>query len=300
MNLLFLVGAGRSGTTLLYKILSLHKEVGYISNYDERLPQFLSAGLLLKLTNPYSQLKLSSWFKKGGNAYDFERPWLRRVFPTPVEGEVVYKSCGLPLNPDTDFELTDEIRQALQKRFNRLYDSSGCRLFVTKRTANNRRIKLLSQAFPDAKYINLMRDGREVAYSLSKVNWWEDHVIWWAGETAAQLEQKGANRYALSARNWVEEVNTINSGLNYIDDKNCLNVRYEDLVGDDSVNTLKTIMDFLQIPLTDEYLSVVDSLGLKSRAPSWKRDLEEKDIKLIMNEQTELLNQYGYLEPKTV
>ena len=32
----FLVGAGRSGTTLLYKLLCLHPQVAYISNYENR------------------------------------------------------------------------------------------------------------------------------------------------------------------------------------------------------------------------------------------------------------------------
>lgn len=300
MRLLFLLGAGRSGTTLLYKMLSLHEQIGYISNYDERLPQNISAGYLLRLTKSHTNLKLASWFQKSGNAYDFERPWLRRIFPTPVEGEAVYKSCGLPLNPEDDYQLSETDRSRLRKRFRRLYESCGCELLVSKRTANNRRIKFINQAFPHAKYINLIRDGREVAYSLTRVNWWDDHVIWWAGETASALEAKGSNRFALAGRNWVEEINAINSGLANIQPSQCQNIRYEDLIGEKSEATVKTIFGFLDLPVTDEYLKAIAALGLKSRPPSWKRDLNQAQIETIVNEQARLLTQYGYMNKQSV
>ena len=36
----FLVGAGRSGTTLLHKLLCLHPQIAYISNYENRFAGF--------------------------------------------------------------------------------------------------------------------------------------------------------------------------------------------------------------------------------------------------------------------
>ena len=39
----FLIGAPRSGTSLLYKSLALHEGFGYISNYNERLPRWSAA-----------------------------------------------------------------------------------------------------------------------------------------------------------------------------------------------------------------------------------------------------------------
>lgn len=296
MRLLFLLGAGRSGTTLLYKMLSLHQQIGYISNYDQRLPQGVSAGFIQQWTKTHSRLKLASWFKKSGNAYDFERPLLRRVFPTPVEGEAVYESCGMPLIPGADEHLSESVQLRLQQRFKRLFDSSGCDLLVSKRTANNRRIRLLNQVFPQARYINLIRDGREVAYSLSRVNWWNDHVIWWQGETAAALEAKGMNRFYLAARNWVEEINAINDGLEHMPPQQYLTIRYEDLIGERSRATMQSIFDFLDLPMSDDYISIIDMLGLKSRPPSWKNKLTQADIDIILKQQADLLTHYGYLQ----
>ena len=45
----FLIGAPRSGTSLLYKSLALHEGFGYISNYNERLPRWSAAAALNRL-----------------------------------------------------------------------------------------------------------------------------------------------------------------------------------------------------------------------------------------------------------
>ena len=45
----FLIGAPRSGTSLLYKCLALHPDLTYISNYNERLPRWESVSLLNRI-----------------------------------------------------------------------------------------------------------------------------------------------------------------------------------------------------------------------------------------------------------
>ncbi len=57
----FIVGAGRSGTTLLYKILSLHPEVGYITNYDTALLRYLPTPYLIRMIARYPYLKKNAW-----------------------------------------------------------------------------------------------------------------------------------------------------------------------------------------------------------------------------------------------
>ena len=45
----FLIGAPRSGTSLLYKCLALHGSSSYISNYNERLPRWEVTAYLNRL-----------------------------------------------------------------------------------------------------------------------------------------------------------------------------------------------------------------------------------------------------------
>ena len=98
----FLVGAGRSGTTLLHKLLCLHPQIAYISNYENRFSWFPD-GLAGRAIAGRLEGKLNAWFDKGGNAYFVKRPWLKKLFPTPHEGESVFASCGIPLFPAPDY-----------------------------------------------------------------------------------------------------------------------------------------------------------------------------------------------------
>ncbi len=97
----FLVGAGRSGTTLLQKLLCLHPRVAYISNYENRfswLPDGLACGAIAGRLDA----KLGAWFDRGGNAYFSNRPWFKKIFPTPHEGEAIFASLRHPVDPGVE------------------------------------------------------------------------------------------------------------------------------------------------------------------------------------------------------
>ena len=201
----FLVGAGRSGTTLLYKLLCLHPQIAYISNYENRFG-WIPGGLACRAVAGRPQDKVQAWFNERGNAYFVNRPWLQKVFPAPHEGESVYRSCGVPLFPEPDYVPPARTGKCLRCRFERIRRRSGAALLLSKRTANNRRIHLLSAIFPEARYVHLVRDGREVTQSLSAVEWWNEHTVWWDGRTPLEMEQAGEPRLAICARNWVREL----------------------------------------------------------------------------------------------
>ena len=150
----FIVGAGRSGTTLLYKLLCLHPEVAYISNYENRLT-WLPDGIAARSVNWSMEHKLRAWFNQGGNAYFTSRPLLKKAFPTPHEGESVFKACGVPLYPARGELPDDETARRLRGRFERIRRRAGARTFLSKRTANNRRIRYLAAIFPDARYVHI-------------------------------------------------------------------------------------------------------------------------------------------------
>src|SRR4051812_11437677 len=137
----FLVGAGRSGTTLLQKLLCLHPRIAYISNYESRFAWFPD-GLACGTVANKLQAKLGAWFDKGGNAYFVGRPWFKKIFPTPNEGEPVFAACGVPLFPSADSVADAATSSCLRRRFEQIRKRAGAELFLSKRTANNRRIRL--------------------------------------------------------------------------------------------------------------------------------------------------------------
>ncbi len=230
-NFVFLLGAGRSGTTLLYKMLSVHRSVAYLSNYQQRYPEWPSLACLQRLPNYFPELKRRSWFQEqGGASFNKRRKWTQFIVPTPAEAEPVYASCGAPLTPAEDFHLLPRVTNCLRERFERTLHASGADVLLSKRTANNRRIPVLKQIFPNAKYIHLVRDGRAVAHSLLQVKWWNDHTLYWTGKTPRQEVAEGANPLELAARNWVEEMHSLERGITLIEESKLLEVQYDELL----------------------------------------------------------------------
>jgi hypothetical protein len=238
---------------------------------------------------------LKAWFNTGGNAYFIRRPLVKKFFPTPVEGESVYRSCGVPLNPEPGYRPDAATRDCLCRKFERIRLAFPAGIMLSKRTANNRRIQVLEAVFPRARYVHLIRDGRDVANSLSRVEWWDNHVIWWDGRTAGQMQKDGENRLEICARNWVHEVRELGEGLSAVDPARILDVHYEGML-QDPVGQLAAILDFLGLDMTAEYRHAIEMLGIARRTGGWKTLFSPEQQELLLHLQRSELERYGYLQ----
>ncbi len=288
-----LVGAGRSGTTMLYKLLALHADIAVITTWDRFFPSWVPTSLVLRWLRGSPRAKIGMWFDSKGNAYTFGRVPHKRIFPKPTEGEFLYEGCGLPLTPTADYQLPSQVGACLRERFESIRQRAGARVMLTKRTANNRRLPYLHEALPRARYVNLIRDGRDVAYSLSRVSWWPQHVVWWAGATPAELEAKGTPPLTICARNWAEEIRCINEGRRDIPNESWLDVRYEELLSD-PLGALSQILEFLGLKLYPEFEAAIRSLDIREK----KRDLTKiwtpAEQALVLKEAEGTLRELGY------
>lgn len=290
----FLLGAGRSGTTLLYKLLSAHPDVAYLSNYHNRWPELSSTALLQRLLNLFPDVKRQSWFKKDGGAYfNEQRKWFQTMIPTPSEGESVYRACGLTIRPNVD----ERMVRCMNKKFERIRRLVGAKVLLTKRTANNRRIPALMNIFPAAKYIHLIRDGRAVAYSLPRVAWWDDHVLFWAGKSPRQMVMEGFDPLVLAARNWVEEMASLESGLALIEPEKVLEVNYKQLLQNPLVE-IERMIEFMGAgsPLPGDFRELVKSLQLRPRSEPWIESWTDEEKQKVNQIQAATLHRWGCLD----
>ena len=288
----FLVGAGRSGTTLLQKLLCLHPQIAYISNYENRFAWFPDglAGGAIATRLP---AKLGAWFDQGGNAYFVGRPWFKKIFPTPHEGESVFESCGVPLFPAADYVPDTATSACLRRRFEQIRTRAHAAVFLSKRTANNRRIRLLSSIFPAARYVHLIRDGRDVTQSLATVEWWDNHTVWWDGRTPLEMERAGEPRLSICARNWVREVQELQVGLARIDPARILALRFEELLTD-PVRHLERVVNFLGVSFSAEYRDAIQSLNLQPARSRWMTDWDADQRAGVLSEILPMLQRLGY------
>jgi omega-hydroxy-beta-dihydromenaquinone-9 sulfotransferase len=292
----FLLGAGRSGTTLLYKILCSHPAIGYLGNYQSRFPSRPWTAVLHRLPAHFSLLKRRFWFDDEGGAYFNERrKLLNSLVPTPAEAESVYASAGVPLVSGADFLPSAEVVARLRDRFEKVRLASGTKVLLSKRTANNRRVSVIRSIFPEARYIHLVRDGRSVAHSLLKVRWWDDHTLYWSGRTPRQMVEQGSDPLELAARNWAEEMASLEQGIRLIAPEYLLEVRYERLLAD-ARGELERMIDFLGVASVQakEFWKIVESLGLAAKPESWRTTWDESDRALVTRLQAPTLSRWGF------
>lgn len=291
----FLIGPARSGTSLLYKAMCLHRDVAYLSNYLRRLPRLPQLAALDRLPRALPEARRAVWFGADSNAYVFGSPRspLRRAFPMPMEGEPVFRACGFPEYP-WETPAPPEVRRArLRRTFDTVRRASGAGTLVNKRIAHNWRVPLLAETLPDARFVATVRDGRAVASSLSRVDWWEDSVAFWYGGTPREWEAEGRDPWEMCARNWVEEVRAIDEGLAGVPSEQVLRVSYESFVAG-PMDTLRSIADFAGLPLDRRWVGELSRLRFPDRNDAWRRQLDPAAIATIEGVQREVLAGQGY------
>ena len=298
-GLLFIVGAPRSGTSLLYKLLCLHPEAAWISNWSRRAPAMPALATLNRLAPRFPATRRAVWFgSDAANAYVYgrRRALRERLFPMPVEGEPVYRRCGVGRDPGTP----DPAQIArLRRAFAGLGRWGGGTVLISKRIANNQRIPLLAAAFPEARFVHLMRDGRAVAYSLSRVDWWEDGMVWWYGDTPRRWRERGGDPWELAARHWVRELASIDEGLGAVAPGRRLELRYEELVRA-PIPVLQGVARFAGLADDPGWTAELAQLRYPDRNEAWAEHLAPDVRARVEAIQREQLRRLGHVaDPPT-
>lgn len=230
-GVLFVLGAPRSGTTLVYRCLALHPQAAWINQYCRRLPVAPELAVLNRWTRHVADSRQRAWFGAEGDAayrYGVRRSWGERFFPQPVEGEPLFEHRGVL--PGLASQPIAHRQARLRSDFRRLARACGADVVVSKRIGHNRRIALLAEIFPQAKFVVVTRDGRAVTRSLLRVDWWPTHHVWWFDGTPDDWSRQGRDPVELAAWHWVREVEAIDHGLAGLSEERVHRVSYEDVV----------------------------------------------------------------------
>lgn len=292
----FLVGPARSGTSLLYKALCLHPDAAYISNWLRRFPGLPALAAANRIAPRLPAVRRSVWFGDGSNAYVYgrRRSLARRAFPMPVEGEPVFAHCGTPAQVRVTDPEQHDATAALRGAFDSIGRWDGGRIVISKRIANNWRIPWLVAAFPDARFVSIVRDGRAVAYSLSRVDWWEDNQIWWRSTTPRQWREEGRDPWELCAQHWVDELEAVEAGLARVAPSQLLQVRYEEFI-EDPLGALGRVAAFLGMGPVRPWLQELGQLRFPDRNERWRQELPAPVQATIERIQRAALADHGYV-----
>lgn len=292
---MFVVGAPRSGTSLLYKVLCLHRDAAYVSNWTNRFGAPLLTAPANRIAAQRTGRRRAVWFGESDNAYVYgrRRRVAERLFPMPVEGHRLFTRLGAPPPPKPDQCGTlDAVR--LRRELDRIVRAGGGRVVVSKRVVNNWYLDQLDAVLPGARYVHVLRDGRSVAASLERVDWWEDNIVSWWGGTPAQWRAEGRDPWELIATTWVEETTLVERFFATIDDERRLTVRYEDLLADRD-GVLADIARFAGLGADPAWTAEIATLRLpEDKARAWEDGLDDAAKRVVAAVQGPLLAELGY------
>lgn len=163
---IFLIGMHRSGTTILQDILCSLPEVGYFTNFMQMSPNRICAAehlrKLLKLDAKSERYLQDGIEVSSGSPNEGVQFWEKWV------GEEVHslehsKRTRSSMTPEQLEEIDTQLRRCLWTF------PLGTNRFFSKNPRLVPYVKLLSELFPDAKFIHLLRDPRQCANSMLKL-----------------------------------------------------------------------------------------------------------------------------------
>lgn len=266
---MFLVGCGRSGTTLLYDMLAVHPDLAWFSSFTQRWPALPQLAALSRLH------ALTSLRASGG-----------RWVPRPREGHAIWDAARPDPRPGDNGPLTAADAAPGDVACMRATAAAHARYhgrprFMNKNTRNARRVGFLDAAFPDAVFVHVVRDPRATVASLLKVAFWPDLPIWWVGDrNPRELVAEGWDEAALGAELWSREVDRALGDLASIDPRRSLTVTYEDLAADPAPEVLR-VLDLAELPVTSRFMATLDEHGAASRNAKFRTELDDRQISTI-------------------
>lgn len=285
----FLVGTGRCGSTLLHETLCRHPDVVFVSNLEDRSSAFRRlAGVNGRV---YRSLP-ESWTRKG------------RIRFAPSEAYHALEREVSPLLSEPQHDLTAaDATAVLVDRLRRFFaDRPGPpgAPMVHKFTGWPR-AGLLAAAFPDARFIHVVRDGRAVADSWLRMPWWRGHLGpegWHFGPLPDRYaDEWAAHRYsqpALAGIAWKLLLDAHASAAREVGGDRWLDLRYEDFV-DNPAEVSAQCMKFLDVDPTPEFRRRVEALDIRTVPPGgYVRGLGPEVAATLTEMLEEHLEEWGY------
>lgn len=293
------VGMGRSGTTLIFEAFTTHGQVGWLSNYCELSPKLLVLNLLCRLLdNDYWSLcGCKVQYGKGlpGN----------RFLPQPDEAYSFWNYWGTPrFGPSylLDEQASPEQARRLRWAVRRVLRWQGRQRFSAKMTGPGR-LTWLNSVFPGARFVHIVRDGRSVADSLLRVDFWRERGLdrpFWDEPLPQDMQQawhdSNWDPAVLAAAQWVQVLRSIRQEARTLSpDTDFIELRYEDFVAHPE-SVLGQLYRYADLPLYTGLMErALGKVPIMDFSSKYQANLGQETVDRITEVMQPELEHYGYL-----
>lgn len=289
-SIIFMVGTGRCGSSLIHELFCKDDKVGFISNIDDRLAALNLKG---RFNNALFRSYLGNFTRKGAVRFapsEAYRLISRQVSPSYAN------SCRDLYEKDAYLWLVERYKNFFYERI-RLQKKG----FFSHKYTGWSRIGFFNRIFPDAKFIHVVRDGRAVANSFLQMPWWDGYKgpeNWLYGNLSepylSEWIRSGKSFVTLAGIAWKILIESYEESRVSLNDEQYLEVLYEDFL-QDPIRIMRSMFEFCGIAWSSSYEKVLQRQSiLSARKDAYRRDLTEKQIVELEQCLFSKLNQYGY------
>lgn len=257
----FIVGSGRSGTTLLFRTLASHKE---ISAYPSEANELWHPQLYPWWTSKHRSSVPPIWV----NAQEFTSRSL--MLRSRAQTRIIRSAFGL-------WQFV-----------------TGGTVFLNKSAMVTLMLPYIAREFPDARYIHIIRDGRAVAnsYAIKQFRTIQEHVRPFEVRGIAFPIGEVLLKCAISWRVHIEEIEKQKRENLLIKGENLYELRYERLC-EDPEGELKKIAKYMGV--SEDGFTGADYSKFNDMNYKYKSDLSKSEINAIMEIMKPVLAEKGYI-----
>lgn len=281
----FVVGTGRSGSSFLADVLARHPDVAFLTGLSDRYPR----------RHRYNRMAMRGLDVPGirrlvgrrcgiEEAYDF---WDAHA---PGFSEPTRDLVAADVTPRTKASLRRAVAANLVP---------GRRRFLAKITGWGR-IGYLDEVFPDARFVHLVRDGRDVANSLLQVDFWQGWrgpQNWRFGELPPDLrelwERHDRSFVALAGICWRLLVDSVEDARRELPPERFLEIRYEDFVRSPR-DLLEEVLEACDLEPSPRFFDDFDREEVRDASGKHRRDLTPHQQENLAAVTREPRQRYGY------
>lgn len=268
---IFIVGAQRSGTTLLRLMLNNHSEIAIPEEGTFWMP--LLRQTKKKMDIPVKGLDLENYLKY-------------------IERNTQFKLWGI--NPDQVFKLFRaknecRVNELMTELYHLFAVQNNKKIWGDKTPSFFRMIPTLSVLFPNARFVHVVRDGRDLYLSWKKMDPTKSNI-------------------AVAAIEWSYKVGKASSDLEKYAKGRYVNIQYEDLVKHPKTKLFE-LFDFLELNFEEKVLEywkssnkfignhhsnlIFQPVSTKS-INKWEKKITKREICIFNCIAGRTLQDYGY------
>jgi hypothetical protein len=288
-RMVFMVGTGRCGSTLLHEVLARHPAVGFMSNVED------------KRRSPGGGRYNSTVYDRVPQA--LTRKGRLRFAPSEGYRALSEQVSPMVVDPCRDLHAADAtpwMAARFRAFFTERAAAQGLPVFLHKFTGWPR-AGFIDAVFPEARFVHVVRDGRAVANSLLQMPWWGGYggpERWGYGPLPAAYQQMwdehGRSFPVLAGLCWRMLMDAHDAARAALPADRWLQVRYEDVIADPAAG-FGAILDFLGVPPDRRFSERLARQRFSdARSDAFRRDLDPESLRRLEKVLAEPLERYGY------